>query len=231
MFHIELRQGPHRLHRFNLGEQELRAAVLEPWVRGEQIEQGERIWDPTAATILLLEGPEIPIGQLTMGRGWSIALRESAEVTAQALAQVKEGLVAAAAAAAEAAVAANASPSAPRGAIAQSAASTQIAAADAAVLSDALGLELLRELGETPMSLAATWRVAAERHPQMPLGFALDLARGAVASLVRSRLVRLARAGEPDGPGVQEADLDGALSAIDSWTLESGPDALWIRRS
>jgi hypothetical protein len=65
----------------------------------------------------------------------------------------------------------------------------------------------------------------------MPLGFALDLARGAVSSLVRSRLVCLARAGEPDGKGVQETGLDGALSAIESWTLESGPDALWIRRA
>jgi hypothetical protein len=231
MFHIELRQAPHRLHRFNLGEQELRATVLEPWVRGEQIEQGDRIWDPTAATILLLEGPEIPIGQLTMGRGWAAAVRDGTDVTARVMTEVRDATVAAAAAAAEAAVVADASSSAPEGAIVQSAASTQIAAADAAVLADALGLELLRGLGETPMSLASAWRVAVERHPQMPLGFALDLARGAVASLARSRLVHLARAGEPDGAGVQEADLDGALSAVDSWTVESGPDALWMRRA
>jgi hypothetical protein len=231
MFHIELRQAPHRLHRFNLAERELRATVLEPWVRGEQVELGERIWDPTAATILLLEGPEIPIGQLTMGRGWAAAVRDGVEVTTEVMAAVRDAMVADAAATVEAAMIADAASPVSEGTIAQSAVSTQIGATDAAVLSDALGLELLRGLGETPMSLASAWRVAAERHPQMPLGFALDLARGAVSSLVRSRLVRLARAGEPDGQGVQEAGLDRALSAIESWTLESGPDALWIRRA
>ncbi len=231
MFHIELRQAPHRLHRFNLGEQELRATMLEPWVRGEQIEMGDRAWKPSTASILVLEGPEIPVGRLTMGRGWSIAARDGADVTTRVMAGVREALVAASAAAAEAAVVAEGSSSAGEGAIAQAAAPARIAAADAAVLADALGLELLRGLGETPMLLTSAWRVAAERHPQMPLGVALDLARGAVASLVRSRLVRLARAGEPEGRGVQEADLDAALASIDSWTLESGPDALWIRRA
>jgi hypothetical protein len=231
MFHIELHQASHRLHRFNLGEQELRSTVLEPWVRGEQVEMGDRAWNPSTASVLVLEGPEIPVGRLTMGRGWSIAAREGAEVTAQVMAGVREALVASAAAAAEAAVVADASGSAGEGATAQAAASTHIAAADAAVLADALGLELLRGLGETPMSITAAWRVAAERHPQMPLGVVLDLARAAVASLTRSRLVRLARAGEPDGQGVQEANLDAALASVDSWTAESGPDALWIRRA
>lgn len=231
MFHIELRQAPHHLHRFNLDQRELQATVLEPWVRGTQIEMGERVWDPSTASIFVLEGPEIPIGRLTMGRGWSVAQREGADVTAPAIAAVRQALIEAAAESAREHVAADAATSPAPGGIA---AAAQIAPADASVLSDALGLELLRGLGETPMSLPAAWRIAAQRHPQLPIGTALDLARGAVASLVRSHLVHLAPAA-PAG-GEEPVDLDGrscedALAAIDSWSLESGPGALWIRRA
>src|ERR1700739_1300033 len=201
MFHIELRQAPHRLHRFNLDQRELQATVLEPWVRGVHIELGERLWDPSAATILVREGPEIPIGRLTMGGGWAVAQREGADVTAQALAAVRDALASAAADAAREQVAGNAVASAAAGGIASL---PQIAPADAAVLADALGLEFLRGLGETPMSLPAAWRTAAQRHPQLPIGAALDLARSAVVSLVRARLVHLA----PASAG-EVADLDG----------------------
>jgi hypothetical protein len=228
MFHIELRQAPHHLHRFNLGEQELRAAVLEPWIRGVKFEMGERIWDPSAASIAVLEGPEIPIGRLTMGRGWAVAQREGADVTERAIAAVREALIADAASTAEGAVTGEVPGS--EGAIAQAAAA-QIGPADAAVLADALGLELLRGLGETPMSLPAAWRTAAQRHPQMPIGVTLDLTRGAVASLVGSRLAEVVVAGGQNAAPMQEADLAAALAAIDSWTMESGAVALWIRRA
>lgn len=228
MFHIELNQAPHRLHRFNLDQRELQTSVLEPWVRGAHIEMGERVWDPSVASVVVLEGPEIPIGRLTMGRGWSVAQREGADVTAQAIAGVRQVLTDAAAEAARQQVSASAAaPAAPSGI----AAPAQIAPADAAVLSDALGLEILRALGETPMSLPAAWRTAAQRHPQLPIGAALDLARSAVASLAGSHLVRLAPAGADGAGDLDGQPLDDALAAIGSWSLESGPGSLWIRRA
>lgn len=224
MFHIELRQAPHRLHRFNLGAQELRETVLEPWVRGTQFEMGERIWDPYAGSILVLEGPEIPIGRLTMGRGWAVAVKDGTDVSEQAIAAVRQSLAEVAAEGAQTALAAE--PAAAGIALA-----TQIASADAAVLADALGLELLRGLGETPMSLPTAWRIAAERHPHLSIGTALDLARGAVASLVRSRLARLVAAGADGNDDVDGEELDAMLASIDVWTLDAGPASLWIRRA
>jgi hypothetical protein len=228
MFHIELRQSPHHLHRFNLQERELQTMVLEPWVRGASIQMGERIWDPSKASILVLEGPEIAVGRLTMGRGWAIAHREGTDVTAQAIEAVRRVLIEAAAEAAQASVAAGISAAPASAGIALA---TLVAPADAAVLADALGLELLRGLGETPMSLPAAWRIAAERHPQLPIGAALDLARGAVASLTGSRLVLLAAAGAGEGGELDGEDLEETLASIDSWILDAGPSSLWIRRA
>jgi hypothetical protein len=228
MFHIELRQAPHRLHRFNLQERELRATVLEPWARGASIEMGERIWDPSKASIVVLEGPEIAVGRLTMGRGWAIAHREGTDVSTQAIAAIRQSLAEAAAEAVPATLAAGASTAPASAGIALT---TQVAPADAAVLADALGLELLRGLGETPLSLPGAWRIAAERYPQLTIGAALDLARGAVSSLVRSRLVRLAAAGIDEGGELGEEDLQSMLASIDCWTLDAGPSSLWIRRA
>lgn len=227
MFHIELRQPPHSLHRFNLTEQELLRTVLQPWVRGTQFELGDRVWDPAASSIAVLEGPEIPIGSLTMGRGWAVAQRKAKDVTAKAIAKARESATESAAAAAEAALASGGPAGAAVGATPMPA---HIAQADAAVLADALGLELLRSLGSTPMSLPAVWKAAVERYPQMPAGAALDLARAAVTSLVGSGLVRLSPAGTQDGGEMQQAEVERALAAIDAWTSESGPNALWVRR-
>lgn len=207
MFHIELREPPHSVHRFNLSERELRETVLKPWARGERIEVGERTWSAEAGAIIVLEGPEIPIGQLTMNRGWSVAQRKGRDVTERALASVREEQGA----------------SAPATAL--------DAATDAELLADALGLELLRGLGERPMSLSSAWRLAAQRHPQMPPGESLDLARRAVASLARARLVAVARAGGDESQALQGAQLDAALAAVAPWSAESGPEALWIARA
>jgi hypothetical protein len=262
MFHIELRQPPHRIHRFNLTERELREAVLRPWVRGERIEVGERGWSADAGAILVLEGQEIPIGQLTMNRGWSVAQREGRDVTERLLAGVRAELGGSAVSGSAGSMAAGGplggaarggaagqpagggaqagagqrgvtaqQPAGATGSQAGAAFGVPIgAAADFDVLADALGLELLRCLGETPMSLVSAWRTAAERHPQMPLGASLDLAQRAVASLTRSRLVKLGRAGGEPGQDLHDAELDAALSAAESWTTESGPEALWLRR-
>jgi hypothetical protein len=232
MFHVELRQAPHHLHRFNLSENELQSTLLAPWVAGAPIEMGERVWDPSTGSILVLEGPEIPIGRLTMGRGWAVAVREGADVTAQAIAGARQALAEAAAAQATAAAGSSgATGSAGATAPAGIALATQIPPADAAVLADALGLELLRGLGQTPMSLPAAWRVAAERHPQLPIGATLDLARGAVASLLRARLAQLVTAGAEEAESVDGEGLESKLASIDAWSLDAGPASLWIRRA
>ena len=81
------------------------------------------------------------------------------------------------------------------------------------------------------MSLPAAWRTAAQRHPQLPIGAALDLARSAVVSLVRARLVHLAPASAGEVADLDGQALDDALASIDTWSLDSGPAALWIRRA
>lgn len=251
MFHIELRETPHRLHRFNLTDAEL-VRLLQSWVRGEQLELGERVWSPKVAEILVLEGREIPVGRLTMGRGWSVAQREGTDVTERVLGDARETLAAAAAASAETAVATQrggaphatgaigagaggqgsiADSGAHSGTLAEAATlASRIAPDDAEVLADALGLELLRNLGETPMSLVLAWRTAAQRHQGLPLGVALDLAQRAVASLASSRLVAVSKAGEAADRSLQGTELEVALTQIDSWTAESGAAALWLRR-
>jgi hypothetical protein len=86
MYHVELRQFPHNFCRFNLTEQELREAVLDAWARGEWIEFGERKWNPHQAKLTVLEGPQIALERLSMGRGWHVAVREGKDVTEQLLA-------------------------------------------------------------------------------------------------------------------------------------------------
>jgi len=80
MFHIELRQFPHNFCRFNLSDTEL-ASLLIPWRGGETIELGERKWSPHQAKIKILEGPELELQEMSMGRGWRTAERRSEDVT------------------------------------------------------------------------------------------------------------------------------------------------------
>ena len=74
MFHIELRQFPHNVCRFNLSEQELRTLV-GPWAREQWIELGGRKWSPHQARLTVLNGPRLTVQELSMGRGWRNAQR------------------------------------------------------------------------------------------------------------------------------------------------------------
>jgi hypothetical protein len=91
VFHIELRQFPHNHARFNLGEGELRALVA-PWVREQWVELGERKWNCNQATLTIIEGPQLPVQKLAMGRGWRTAQREGEDVTERILAEAKSEL-------------------------------------------------------------------------------------------------------------------------------------------
>src|SRR5271166_6467012 len=95
MYHVELRQFPHNMGRFKLSDAQL-GAIVEPWVRQQLVEFGERKWNPQQAKITILEGPHMPLEQLTMGRGWRAAQRNSEDVTDAVLAAAREALAASA---------------------------------------------------------------------------------------------------------------------------------------
>ncbi len=91
MFHLELRDFPHNMCRFNLSDEELRP-IVEIWSRGQVLEYGEQRWNPQNATLKVLEGPKLPLGQLTMGRGWTIAERQGTDVTDRLIAAARESM-------------------------------------------------------------------------------------------------------------------------------------------
>jgi hypothetical protein len=215
VYHLELRQFPHNLCRFNLGEQELRA-ILEPWARDPWVELGERKWRPETAKITVLEGPHIPLDQLSMGRGWSAARRNSKDVTERVLATAKQAVAAG------------------------SQEPPQPSPADAALVADSLGLELLAALADGPVALAQAWRLAGARFPERSPSECLAVAEGAVRSLLRAGLVALLKAGPDDsqqssdphlhGERVGEGDADRVLGAPDSWAGQAGAGDVLLRR-
>jgi hypothetical protein len=91
MYHIELRQFPHNVCRFNLSGPEL-GALVTPWVSEQFVEVGERKWRTDQARLTILEGPHLGVEQLTMGRGWRAAERESEDVTDRLLGEAKQAL-------------------------------------------------------------------------------------------------------------------------------------------
>ena len=255
VYHVELRQFPHNMCRFNVSAQELRAAVLEPWLRDRWVEFGERKWTPHQATLTVLEGPRIPVGQLTMGRGWRTAQRKGREVTEELLAALTQELEAAAAGRAaarqEAAARLEAAGSgAPRevpaggspgtgdgplplatGAGAVERATLDRRAEDLAA--DSLGLELLARIGVDRAPLSQAWELAAERHPGSPPSATLALAERAVESLLRARLIVLLAAEDQAGDARPEgeAEAEGTLGLIASWAGAGAAGGVWIRRA
>jgi hypothetical protein len=185
VYHVELRQFPHKSNRFNLTGPELRATILDAWARGDWVEFGERKWSPHQATLTVLEGPEIPLAQLSMGRGWRNAERECKDVTEQLIAAVRAAssglLPAAESAAAVGAGSGLGSDLEARlglGAHEDAAITPVRPTPDASRLAD----ELLALLGDDPAQLLRAWRLALERHPDRApsecLALAEDLLRG-----------------------------------------------------
>ncbi|ERR1022692_270248 len=234
MYHVELRQFPHNFCRFNLTESELRKSILDAWAQGEWIEFGERKWNPHQAKLTVLQGPELALEQLTMGRGWRAAVREGQDVTEQLLAAVE-------------------SPTGPIGptgvdahsgigrasALDQATAETQ--ARDVRLLADSLGLELLSQIGNEPVALVSVWQLARQRYPTWSASESLKLAEHAVRSLTGSRLAVVllaAEAGEPPGGPIEESkpcasteEIDEVLASIDSWSSPARSASASIRRA
>ena len=157
MYHVELRQFPHNHARFNLSDREL-VALVDPWVRERWVELGERKWNCNQAKLTIVEGPELPVEKLAMGRGWRTAQREGEEVTERVLAAAKGAMEQAT----QAAVAS----------------SDALATTAGGLLSDplALGVQIASLLGQSPAALLEAWRAAAAGSPGLAPSDSLALA-------------------------------------------------------
>ncbi len=174
MYHVELRQFPHNMCRFNLTDGELRA-IVDPWARERVVEFGERKWSSQTARITILEGPQMPLEQLTMGRGWRAAQRQSQDVTDAVIAAAREAL----AAAQRVPVPDGSPPSTQARSPVQAGAPAQ-----ARALADplALGVQLASLLGDDPGGLLSAWKEVAARSSGLSPSETLALAERQISS-------------------------------------------------
>lgn len=228
-YHIELRQFPHNTAHFNLNAQQVNTAIVEPWAREKWIDIGDRKWNPNQAKLTVIEGPHIPVEELSMGRGWRTAQRQGRDVTELLLSAAQERL-------------GGEDRSSPGG---DGPASRQIdhvgsgsvepagQPPETNLLADSLGLELLGALGSERAPLHRAWELAAARHPERTAGEALVLAERAVSSLLRSRLVILNLQAEEESQAreLDGGEAQGALRAIESWRGSPSTSAITIRRA
>jgi hypothetical protein len=216
VYHIELRQFPHNLCHFNLDDGAL-GAIVKAWTTEPFVEVEGRKWNPNQAKLKILEGPEIPLDQLTMGRGWRVAERQGEDVSKRVLGAATQA------------------------ARAGTQGASQQAPSDSALEADSLGLELLSLLADGPAPLYYAWRLAAKRFPERSPGECLLLAETAVGSLLKARLivllhpVELDSGGHPDpssdGAQVADAELEAVHRAHESWAPPSEPSAIRMRRA
>ena len=81
-FHVEISSGfRQRARAFNLDEGKLRSSIVEPWIRDQAIELGDKEWRPRDCKLIVLEGPELADTDLSMGRGWSNAEKTGENIT------------------------------------------------------------------------------------------------------------------------------------------------------
>ena len=155
-YHVELRKFPRTVTSFNQSGEQVGALVLL-WVQDRIVEVNDEKWAPWESTITILEGPEIPLGGLSMGRGWKTALREGTDVTERVLAEARRAL--APDGAPEPPPAARAAEP-PAGADAEDYPSL---AGNAAPAAPEPPPELAGLLGAEPARLLAAWRAVASR--------------------------------------------------------------------
>ncbi len=186
-YHVEIRDYPRNVNRFNMSGQEV-GAILLAWAQERVFELGDQRWNPQTAEILVIEGPEIPVSGLSLGRGWPTALREGQDVTERVIAEARgaivDGSVARMAQAEEAAGTAEEAPAAqadapepepaapvgpwPGGAepppLDEASGEAALAGVEGAEADElALGVELAALLGREPSRLLAAWREVAGR--------------------------------------------------------------------
>jgi hypothetical protein len=91
VYHLELRQFPHVTRVFNLGRTELETRFVQPWVKGEMIDQDERRWAPERTRLKVLIGPALRPDALGLGRGWGSVTKDSQDVTEAVIAEAQRG--------------------------------------------------------------------------------------------------------------------------------------------
>jgi hypothetical protein len=155
MFHVELRQFPHKAWRFNLSEADLRALAV-PWAREEWLEFAERKWNPHEAKITILEGPQLEVQEIAMNRGWTNAQRRSRDITERVLSTIRQAEEQRARAEDEARIeeAVRVRTGTPQVSLAPQ---PQAPVADPLTL----GVQLASLLGSQPTQLLAAWQAAA----------------------------------------------------------------------
>ncbi len=237
MYHVELRQFPHNFCRFNLTDEQLREAVLDSWARQEWFEFGERKWNPNQAKLTVIEGPQLPLEQLSMGRGWRAATRDGRDVTQQLLAATRADMASNEASGSDlgatgiSGIQIRASTIHHEGATDTAAASAP--KSDIDLLADSLGLEVLARLGNETVPLAIAWQLACERHPEWVASESLRLAEHAVRSLYESRLAVVLLASDSGEPEIcaSEEQIDAVLHQIHNWSSTAGSVPASIRRA
>lgn len=81
-FHVEISSSINFARVLNVGQADLREAVLEPWVAGLPLELGEQRWEPGESRLTILEGPPLPaLPTAEDDAGWEDALRSAEDVT------------------------------------------------------------------------------------------------------------------------------------------------------
>jgi hypothetical protein len=223
VYHLQLRQFPHNLCRFNLNDAQLRP-VIEPWANDHWVELGERKWSPHQAKLTILEGPQLPVQQLSMGRGWRNAQRGSRDVTEHVLAAATQAPAR--------------GPSEPQR---EPTAISPSLSPEAELLADSLALELLSLLERESVPLSQAWRLAHARLPDRTASESLALAERAVASLLGRRLIVLATvtahgsdppdADERGGDAYEDVAIEPALRAADSWLADGESPSIQMRRA
>ena len=89
MLHLELRQFPHVARAFNLSGEEVFARVLRPLAAGRPLRWDDRSWSPEKVKVTIYEGPELPVEEIGMGRGWGNVTKHGEDVTVRLLAEAR----------------------------------------------------------------------------------------------------------------------------------------------
>jgi hypothetical protein len=225
VYHLELRKFPHVVCRFNQSEAQLRALVI-PWTRQEWIEEGERKWNVNEATLTILEGPELSMPDLAMGKGWRNAQKRSEDVTERVLGAVQKG---GGDEQGEQTVASVQPGEAPRGAPGDGG-----DARDLGLLADSLALEVLALLDDDAVEPARVWRMAQERLGERggaaSAADALALGERAVGSLLRRGLVVL-QVARQDGVALVPRPQEMILASVETWAGGGQEQALIARKT
>jgi hypothetical protein len=171
MFHVEIRMGMSVAREFNLDDRGLYLTFLEPLLSDREFSFEGHDYFPRHTRIVVLEGPELPLDQLGMGRGWGNAERTGTDVTESVLAKARAHLASHPAGTAPA----HPAPAAP------------------AAVEDALRERLIGRLSAGPVTLADIAAIAADLMPESPPEEQLAASRGAALELLSAGDAHLSR--------------------------------------